>query len=200
METGCMYQLTFTEGFDITTEWSKHLFVSRQQTCFITRQSTFSHTATRPRTNESEQHVTQSVSHLVSPVSKKVNKLWHLRVNVTTSPCTRLWLYSVEQWVEGVGAGAACRVMAGMQDMSGRCSSVAPCWSVKCPAGPSGCPTVCWHCPAAGPPRHPSGSCWPRWPRPRYSAHRADWDTPRRWFHTCPVDQQKKKDSVCTGV
>lgn len=30
---------------------------------------------------------------------------------------------------------------------------------VRRPSGPSGCPTECWHWPAVGSPRRPSGSC-----------------------------------------
>lgn len=85
-------------------------------------------------------------------------------------------------------------------EQSGRCSYSAPCCTVRCPAGPSGCPTVCWHWPAVEPPRHPSGSCWPRWTRLYCSARRADSDTPGHWFHTCPKHSEQQSYCRCEYI
>lgn len=37
--------------------------------------------------------------------------------------------------------------------------TAAPYCAVKHPAGPSGCPTACWRCPAAASPPHLPGPC-----------------------------------------
>lgn len=72
--------------------------------------------------------------------------------------------------------------------------NTAPWRSLRYPAGPSGCPTASWRCPAAGWPHPPSRSCWSHWPRPRRTARTEDWDTPLHWFHTCPVWHKQPYD------